>query len=319
MAGVISLKKRKGFIIGTSVTTVAGVALSVLYRRNIVNFASDFIKKMHLKMAELHNRRSDSISLKDKIGILFARFLDKTIMSSQVMVNFSAMKDSVLKKASYSTILAKIAEKLTALWENLAAKAVKSDYAKSEESFAMMQSEIAKIIREIKSKGDLNRTVAIDGKHYSIKEILKAVEQHMNRARYTFKQNFSQEAFEMRNGILKDRLKDVNDRFFEAYTSADYYRKLDFTRFTVEEWLAPIKNTYQGHILKSKMAISNNIEDKYVATQTLLKNVDRIIPLKDTKSRLILNNIIKNLECYKNLSGATEKETRQALLPLDIS
>ena len=248
-------KKRKGLIIGTSITTVAGVALSVLYRRNIVNFASDFIRKMHLKMAELHNKQSNGLSLKDRVGILFARFLDKTVMSSQVMVNFSAMKDSVLKKASHATILSKIAEKLTALWENLAAKAVKSDYAKSEKSFSVMQLEIGKIVREIKNKGDLNRTVSIDGKNYAVKDLLKAIEQRMNSARHTFKQNFSQEAFEMRNGILKDRLKDVNDKFFEEYTSLDYYKELEFTRFTVEEWLAPVKNAYQGYILKQKMGM----------------------------------------------------------------
>lgn len=306
-------KKRKGILVGTGVAAIGGVALSVLYRRNIVNFTEDFIRKMYTKIAQLRQNKGKDLSIKDKLGVRLAHFLDKTIMSSQIIVNFSAMKDSVLKKATYSTVLAKLGEKLTAIWESLAVKAVKSDYSKCNKSFVKMHSEVEKTLQQVRAKGDLSRIVFIDGHNYSVEEVLKLIEIRLKSAKQTYNTKFSHQAFDRRNQMLKGSLKDVNDRFFEAYTSADYYREFGFTRFTVEEWLTPIKNSYQGYILKSKMSISNNIEDKFVATQVLLKNVDKIIPPRDAKSRLILNDVMKKLEQYKKLSGVTEKEARAVL------
>jgi len=306
-------KKRKNIIIGSSLTAIAAVATGVLYRHNIANFASDFVRKVYAKMAEFHSMQSVQLSLKYRIAVRFARFLDKTIMSSQIMVNFSAMKDSVLNVATHKTFLGRVGQKLTSTWESLAVKAVKSDYSKCEKSFLKTESEINKILAKLRSEGNLGKVVVIDGENYVVKDLIKLVEKNLREAKSAYNSQFSPSGFDMRNTILKERLRDVNEKFFDAYTSIDYYKELGFTRFTVEEWLAPVKNAYQGHILKQKMAISNNIDDKFLATQKLLKNVDKIIPPKDAKSRLVLNSIMKKLGEYKNLSGANEKEARQVL------
>lgn len=306
-------KKRKNIIIGSSLTAIAAVATGVLYRHNIVNFASDFVRKMYAKVAEFNSKQKGELPLKDKIAVRIARLLDKTIMSSQMMVNFSAMKDSVLNMATHKTFLGRIGEKLTSTWESLAVKAVKSDYSKCEKSLLKTEAEIKKILTKLRSEGDLGKVVTIDGKNYVIEDLIKLVEKNLRNAKTTYTRQFSHSGFDERNAILKERLRDVNEKFFDAYTSLDYYKELGFTRFTVEEWLAPVKNAYQGHILKQKMSISNNINDKFLATQKLLKNVDKLIPPKDAKSRLMLNEIMKNLGEYKNLSGVNEKEARQVL------
>ena len=68
---------------------------------------------------------------------------------------------------------------------------------------------------------------------------------------------------------------------------------MGFTHFTVEEWLAPLKNSYLGHLIDNRSIISNSTDDKFIASYQILKNIDRMILPKDAKSRSILEGIIK--------------------------
>ena len=135
----------------------------------------------------------------------------------------------------------------------------------------------------------------------------------MRDVRNLYDENFSIKAFEQRNNLLKDSLKGVNERFYREYTSFDYYKKLGFTRFTVEEWLAPIKNSYQSHITKNKSIISNSIDDKFVSTYQILKSLDKIIAPKDTKTRNILKGIFQQLGEFRKTTITDEFKTADVL------
>ncbi len=308
-----SKKKLKNLLIGGGITLVAGSYAAVFYRKNIMEFVSNFIKKGYLKADTIKNRTHQTGTFLETTYIKAARFLDKTLMQSQMFVNFSAMKDSFSNKIARALKLGKLCDKMTQTWDRLATKAVLSNYKKCSKSFDTTTTTIFNKLDELKKTEDLSRIVVVDGKNYTVEEVLNIIRKNLADAHKMYGQNFSEEAFRSRKQILADRLKGVNEKFYDAYTSKDYYKKGEFTRFTVEEWLAPIKATYQDYLLTNKSAISNNIDDKFFATYKLLKNFDKIISPQDTKSRAILKSIFKELKEYRNLSGADENTAREKL------
>lgn len=306
-------KKLKNILIGSGIALVAGSYAAVFYRKSIMEFVSNFIKKGYLKADTIKNRTHQTGTFLETTYIKAARFLDKTLMQSQIFVNFSAMKDSFVNKVARTLKLGKLCDKMTQTWDRLATNAVISNYRKCNKSFDKTSTTIFNKLEELKNTEDLSRIVVVDGKNYTVGEVLNTIRKNISEAHRMYGQNFSEEAFHSRKQILADRLKGVNEKFYDAYTSRDYYKKGEFTRFTVEEWLAPIKAAYQDYLLKNKSAISNNIDDKFFATYKLVKNFDKIIAPQDTKSRAILKNIFKELKEYRNLSGIDESIAREKL------
>ena len=308
-----SKKKLKNILIGSGIALVAGSYAAVFYRKNIMDFASNFIKKGYLKAETLKNKTKEQTTFLETLYIKTARFLDKTLMRSQIFVNFSAMKDSFANKVARALHLGKLCDKMTQTWDKLATKAVLSNYRKCSSSFDKTNRMISDKIDKLRQTEDLSKIITIEGENYTIGQVLNIIKSNMADAYKMYDKNFSEEAFKSRKKILTDRLKGVNDKFYDAYTSMDYYKKGEFTRFTVEEWLAPIKAAYQDYLLKNKSLISNNIDDKFFATYKLIKNFDKIIAPQDTKSREILKDIIHKLKEYRTLSGTNELTSREAL------
>ncbi len=306
-------KKLKNILIGSGIALVAGSYAAVFYRKNIMEFVSNFIKKGYLKAENIKNRTHQTGTILETAYIKTARFLDKTLMQSQIFVNFSAMKDSFVNKVARFLRLGPLCDKMTQTWDRLATNAVLSNYKKCNKSFDKTNKMIFDKIDEIRKTEDLQKIITIDGKNYTVGEILGLIKQNMTETHKMYNKNFSEEAFQARKQILAERLKGINEKFYDAYTSMDYYKKGDFTRFTVEEWLAPIKASYQDYLLKNKSEISNNIDDKFFAAYKLLKNFDKIIAPQDTKSRETLKDIIHKLKEYRNLSGTNELTSREAL------
>ena len=302
-------RRKNAVIIGGVGLTLASYG-AIFYRKNIINFAHNFAKKTFLKVKE---QRQNGLHLWDAISVNIARNIDRAMNSTQMFVNFSAMKDSLSNKIARTLKMGKLCDKMSETWEKLAKKAVKANYNSCEKSFNKTQKQIFEIIKEARAKEDLGRIVKINGENYTVGQLIHLIEKNIVESKQIYNKNFSIEAFEKRNSILKDHLKGINEKFYETYTSFDYYKKQEFTRFTVEEWLAPIKLTYQKDLAIPKTIISNNIDDKFLNSFQLLKNLDRLITTRDTKSRSMLKEIFSKLGEYRKLSGAKEKISRQEL------
>ncbi len=306
-------KKLKNILIGSGVTLVVGGYAAVFYRKNIMEFISNFVKKGYLKAETLKNRAHRPLTFLETLSIKAARFLDKTLMQSQIFVNFSAMKDSLANKIARTLKLGKLCDAMTQTWDRLATKAVLSNYKKCDKSFKKTNQMIFDKLDELVKTEDLSKIITVDGKKYTLSQILNIIRQSTTEAYQMYGRSFSEKAFNLRKEVLIGRLKNINDKFYNAYTSKEYYTKGEFTRFTVEEWLVPIKASYQDYLMKSKREISNNIDDKFNETYKLLKNFDKIITPQDTKSRKVLKDIIHKLSEYKKLSGVNELAARETL------
>lgn len=306
-------QKRKNILIGSGLGVVLAGYAAVFYRKNIMDTVSDFIKKMYMKRDTISRHGKTGLSTIEAISYQAAKFLDKTLMSTQMFVNFSAMKDSISNKLARTFKMGKLCDELSAFWEKLASKAVKTNYAQCEKSLNRTHQDVLNITETLRKQKNLNKIIKINGENYTVGQILNQIEQNMRDVRNLYDENFSIKAFEQRNNLLKDSLKGVNERFYREYTSFDYYKKLGFTRFTVEEWLAPIKNSYQSHITKNKSVISNSIDDKFVSTYQILKSLDKIIAPKDTKTRNILKGIFQQLGEFRKTTITDEFKTADVL------
>ncbi len=303
-------KKRKRILIGAAVTTMLGAYAAVFYRKNIANFASKIVKKVYLKTETYKEHGHSSL---DMMSLGVARALDKMLSSTQLFVNFSAMKDSISNRVARALKMGPLCDKLSSTWEKLATKAVKANYNACDKSFDKTSSDIATIVQNLRKNADIDKIVQVDGKNYKLGHLIKLIETNMHDARQLYKKGFSNDAFDARNSFIKERLQAVNEEFCRKYTSFKYYKDFEFTRFTAEEMLAPVKMSYQNHLMVSKAEISNNIDDKFIATIQLLRSFDNMIATKDAKSRKVLKEIFSKLKDYRNLSGANEKASRQVL------
>ena len=307
-------KKLKNILIGSGIALVVGGYTAAFYRKNILDFVSNFIKKGYLKAEVLKNKTKEQTTFLEVLSVKAARFLDKTLTRSQMFVNFSAMKDSFADKVARTLKLGPLCDKLAQTWDSLATKAVLSNYKKCDKSFNQTKQVIFNKLDEIKNTEDISRIVNINGENYTVEQLLKLIQINTSEAQQLYNKNFSKEAFSSRKQFLLERLKDINKKFFNEYTTLDYYLKGNVTRFTVEEWLAPIKTSYQDYLFRNKSIISNNIDDKFAATYKLLKNFDKVIAPDDTKSRGILKEIIHELKQYRSLSGLDENISRETLV-----
>ena len=310
-------KERKKIIIGTSVALLLASYGAIFYRKNISNMLDEFIKKMYLKKNKIKEHGLNGLSKIELLSYNLARLMDKTLMSTQMFVNFSAMKDSISNRLAHALKMGKLCNKLSAYWEKLASKAVITNYNKCDKSLTKTQQSVSKIVEQIRKTEDLSKIIVVDGKNYTLSEILVNIEKNMRDSRNMYNQDFSLNAFKERTQILKESLQKVSDKFSDTYTKFDYYKNLEFTRFTVEEWLAPVKSSYQNHLTKNKIKISNSLDDKFVSTYQLLKNFDKTISANDASSRKILKGIFKQLKEYRNAIGKDEVHTRE-LLHADI-
>lgn len=289
-------KRRKSLIVASGITAVLATYGAVFYRKNIMDFASGFIKDVYAKKEILSQRYGHTrLPIFDAISYKMAKFLDKTLMSTQMFVNFSAMKDSLSNKLARAFKMGTLCDKLSNFWEKLASKAVKSNYKNCDKSLANTHNQILALTEKLKQRKDLNKVVQVNGENYTVSQLISLIEKNMRETRNLYDKNFSIQSFENRNQYLKESLQGISEKFFNEYTSIDYYTKLGFTRFTVEEWLVPLKNTYQAMIRENKLAISNSPDDKFVTVYNLLKSFDNLITPKDTKSRNILKSAIKKL------------------------
>ena len=305
--------KLKSWLIGSGVTLAVGAYAAVFYRRNIMNYIDNFIRKSYLKADQIKESAHGQLEKIEPTSVKIARFLDKTLMRSQILVNFSAMKDSFSNKVARWLHMGPLCDKLTQTWDRLATKAVTTNYDKCKKSLSKTNNIVLNKLKEIEQNEDLSRIIQVNDKNYTLKEVLEQIRQNMRDANSTYNKNFSLDAFNVRKEILRERLKGLNDKFYEAYTDLNYYKEGEFTRFTVEEWLAPIKSSYQSYIMNNKTIISNNIDDKFNVTYKLLKNLDKLIAPEDTKTRGVLKNILNQLKEYKQLSGADEIASRKRL------
>ena len=308
-----SKSKLKSWLIGSGVTLAIGAYAAVFYRRNIMNYIDNFIRKSYLKADQIKESAQGQLKKIEPTSVKIARFLDKTLMRSQILVNFSAMKDSLSNKIARWLHMGPLCDKLTQTWDRLATKAVTSNYDKCKKSLLKTNDTVLNKLKEIEKNEDLSKIIQVNDKNYTLKEVLDLIRQNIRDANSTYNKNFSIDAFNVRKEILTGRLKGLNDKFYEAYTDLNYYKEGQFTRFTVEEWLAPIKASYQNYILNNKTIISNNIDDKFNVTYKLLKNLDKLIAPEDTKTRSVLKDIFNQLKEYKQLSGADEISSRERI------
>ncbi len=308
-----SKNKLKSWLIGSGITLAVGAYAAVFYRRNIMNYIDNFIRKSYLKADQIKESAQGHLERIEPTSVKIARFLDKTLMRSQILVNFSAMKDSLSNKIARWLHMGPLCDKLTQTWDRLATKAVTSNYTKCQKSLSKTNDTVLNKLKDIEKNEDLSSIIQVNDKNYTLKEVLDLIRQNMKDANNIYNKNFSLDAFNVRKGILTERLKGLNDKFYEAYTDLNYYKEGQFTRFTVEEWLAPIKASYQNYILNNKTIISNNIDDKFNVTHKLLKNLDKLIAPDDTKTRGVLKNIFNQLKEYRQLSGADEIASRERL------
>ena len=303
--------KRKKWLIGSAVAAMLATYTAVFYRKNITNFASNFVNKIYLK-SEGYKRHGQNAW--DSVSLGLARYIDKGLSSTQFFVNFSAMKDSISDRVARALKMGPLCDKLSQTWEKLAGKAVKANYNSCDKSFGKTYEEIVKITDNLRKNDDIGRIVKIDGENYTLGHLIQLIERNMRDARQLYNKEFSIEAFEIRNEILKGRLNDVNKDFRKAYTSWKYYKDFEFTRFTAEEMLAPVKMSYQNKLMMNKAVISNNIDDNFIATYQLLRSFDNIIAPRDVKSRKVIREIYGKLKEYRDLSGASEKVSRKLLI-----
>ena len=309
-----SNQKKKKIIIGAAITAMLTTYTAAFYRKNIANYAAKFVDKIYSKS---DGYKKHGANAWDAMSLGLARYIDKGLSSTQLFVNFSAMKDSVSDRIARALKMGPLCDKLSATWEKLAAKAVKANYNSCDKSFEKTYEEIINITQNLRKNDDLNRIIQVDGENYALGHVIKQIEKNMREARTRYNKEFSISAFETRNKYLKERLNSINEEFRKAYTSWKYYKKFEFTRFTAEEMLAPVKMTYQKNLMTNKAFISNNIDDKFIATYQLLRNFDNIIAPKDVKSRKIIREIYSKLKEYRDLSGKSEK-TQRRLLTQDI-
>lgn len=311
-------RKQKNALIAGGLGVVLASYAAVFYRKNIMDSVTDFIKKMYMKKDTFSEYGKSGLSTIESISYQAAKFLDKTLMSTQMFVNFSAMKDSISNKLAHAFKMGKLCDKLSAFWEKLASKAVKTNYNQCDKSLNRTQRDVFAITEALRAKKDLTKIVKVNGENYTLGQVINVIEQNMRDVRNLYDKNFSISAFEKRNSALKESLQGVNERFYREYTSLNYYKKLGFTRFTVEEWLAPIKNSYQGHILQDKAVISNSVDDKFVSIYHILKSLDRMVPPKDTKTRGILKGIFKQLGEFRK-TGTSDDFKMVEVLNADIN
>lgn len=305
-------KRRKSLIIGGSVATVLAAYGAVFYRKNIMDAASKFIKDVYAKKEALGQRYGKThLPFFDLVSYKVAKFLDKTLMSTQMFVNFSAMKDSISNKLARAFKMGPLCDRLSAFWEKLASKAVKTNYSRCDKSLSKTHQQVLNITGQLKANSDLNKIVQVNGENYTVGQVLSIIEKNMRDVRNLYDKNFSLKSFEERNQFLKEGFQGINEKFFKEYTSFDYYKELGFTRFTVEEWLVPLKNSYQSLINKNKLTISNSPDDKFVETYNLLKSLDNLILPKDTKSRNILKGVITKLGEFRNAAVKEDVAQRE--------
>lgn len=240
--------------------------------------------------------------------------VDSLVNKSQVINNFTTIKDFAFKKFMYGgknnwKYTRKIHNKITDMFERLGLKTVSNSYSKTLENFENIHKKNKTLVVQMEKEGDLLKKVTIKGVTLTKSEWIAFLKDKGLEIERLLVENFSESARQARYLDIKKFAKELEQSFDEK--GALWFMSKDtLNTFVADSKMLPKKLQLQKGINAVKQNISYTPADLYKDAEAKIMNIASYFSIEDKNALQILNNIRENFKIF----AKTNKSDRNVML-----
>lgn len=251
---------------------------------------SNLLSKKIAKLAE--NKRLSGVQ---KLYFNVLKGTRKVVNKSQTIFNLATLKDILfqigLKKTAATS---KFSDKVTEWFQKISVMTCSRAYRKTQNKFDNLYSEFAQINKNLPGS---ERKIATEKLGHIKNNVYNVC---------------SKEARTERLGQVNNDLKkldtDVMNRTWNNFKG--FLKEARSGKFIAQELASNAKLKLNSTVSPIKQKITFSIYDHYQIMQNLLKNISPVIDITDKNSRVLMENLKKNLTDYKKVIEGGESKIK---------
>lgn len=285
----LGLKIAKYALLGGFGVLLATRLFSKKSRQNIRGL-SNFLSSKIAKLGE--NKR---LSWAQNLYFNFLKGTRNIVNKSQTIFNIATLKDIVfqigLKKTSATR---KFSEKVTDWFQKISVMTCSRSYRKTQNKFDNLYSEFAQVNKNLPNaerKTATEKLVNIKNNVYNV-----------------CSKEARNERLEQVNNDLKKLDTDVMNRTWKNLKG--FLQEARGGKFIAQDQASNAKLKLHNSVYPVKENITFSIYDHYQIMRNLLKNIDPVIDVSDKNSRILMDNLRKNLSAYKKVLEGEESKSK---------
>lgn len=243
----------------------------------------------------------------------------KSLDVLQASSNFTTFKDYGSNVVFQKTKPSKtFADKSTSMFKKIVDRTLGKKYSKVEVSVKDLTSLLKECdIKTLKSldASQLAQKITIKGQTKTLAQWLEQLDSQTQRLTAAFDGNFSAGARKLRDKkrtrMLADLPEKIHQRFFKdkkSLLSLENYKT-----YATEDIAKPAQEELRREIINAKKEVTNNITSISQNIKTSLGTFFDSVKPTDTATRTSVQTLRKQLETFKNCSGANELNARMSV------
>lgn len=260
------------------------------------------------KIANSENKNLSSLQASYIAALKKIRSLGKYV---KALYNTAPLKDILVKKSLEKVpFLKNFSNWITRVFERVSFGTSKRAYSSASYNFDGMCKNFDDLNKKILAENK-SENIVINGQSRSAKSWVAELENRTKNLKEHYQSGFGLDAQKRRLVTVKDDLKDLDDQVW-AKMYGDFWSFIKnpktYNSFLSEDLAAGAKSKMNLNVNGLRTAITNDINDSYLTTKKVLKDVDSSLSPSDRDSRKILRSIKRTLDDWKHDDISSESK-----------
>lgn len=274
------------------------------------------VSQLSTKLSQDLHELGQAKDIPSKIVYHTKKALKKIIDILQASSNFTTFKDYGSTAAFQKTKPTKaFSDKSTSMFKKVVDKTLGKKYSKVEVNVNDFSSLLKDCdIETLKSldPAQLAQEITIKGQTKTLAQWVEQLETQTQRLITAYDENFSAGARKLRDKkrtrMLVDLPEKIHQRFFKDKKSL--FNIENYKTYATEDIAKPAQEELRREIFNARKEVTNNITSISRNVKTSVGTFFDSVKPTDTKTRTFVQTLKKQLEVFKNCSGANEANAR---------